>query len=537
MKKEKLVKLNVSSNKHLDVYNSNNKTPIIFNKKINKFNWKPAEYIFNDTGQTRHYPPGAQEWYNSIYTFNKNQIKTLPVLDSTLMKLLKSYFNMAVSDKTLAKGRTVKRFKRFSPRKTFVGRGDLKHTNSKVVITIYHYNTEKIFLLREVKKWYRVFHLAKSIFTIGKTWNRFKERWVTSYYRPFTLNEFAISPSESRVIPKSYPFKIRKNFLTYREAYYLVLTRGINRFIKILKITNEYYIYLSKLVEKNLLKNQEKLIIFKHIMLNLNFSSFKKYPKYFDYYDSALLNYKKKLIKSLFLLRSNMAKSHPLFLKNLGYMIESMYNKKVEFNIVELNQFHLNSDIFTQAVVLKLKNRKNSLYKVLRTSVRKVKLSNTGRYVNQHYEFNKHDLLVNKIRNSYISSMFDHTSNIDPLNKLLLDFYPSCDNLNMEKKDKHRSSKTLLPVSLETYVLKFLKHMKLSGVRIEAKGRLTKRFTASRSVFKLRWKGGLKNVDSSFKGLSTVMLRGIVKSNVQYSLLNSKNRNGAFGIKGWVGSK
>ena len=66
--------------------------------------------------------------------------------------MLKSYFNMAVSDKTLAKGRIVKRFKRFSPRKTFVGRGDLKHTNSKVVITIYHYNTEKIFLLREVKK-------------------------------------------------------------------------------------------------------------------------------------------------------------------------------------------------------------------------------------------------------------------------------------------------------------------------------------------------------------------------------------------------
>jgi hypothetical protein len=77
----------------------------------------------------------------------------------------------------------------------------------------------------------------------------------------------------------------------------------------------------------------------------------------------------------------------------------------------------------------------------------------------------------------------------------------------------------------------------LAGVRIEAKGRLTKRFTASRSVFKMRWKGGLKNVDSSFKGLSAVMLRGIFKSNVQYSLFNSKNRNGAFGVKGWVSNK
>ena len=72
---------------------------------------------------------------------------------------------------------------------------------------------------------------------------------------------------------------------------------------------------------------------------------------------------------------------------------------------------------------------------------------------------------------------------------------------------------------------------------IEAKGRLTRRFTASRSVLKRKWKGGLKNVDSSFRGLSTIMLRGIVKSNLQYSTISSKNRNGAYGVKGWVSSK
>jgi hypothetical protein len=33
------------------------------------------------------------------------------------------------------------------------------------------------------------------------------------------------------------------------------------------------------------------------------------------------------------------------------------------------------------------------------------------------------------------------------------------------------------------------------------------------------------------------MLRGIFKSNVQYSVVNSNNRNGAFGVKGWVSSK
>jgi hypothetical protein len=37
--------------------------------------------------------------------------------------------------------------------------------------------------------------------------------------------------------------------------------------------------------------------------------------------------------------------------------------------------------------------------------------------------------------------------------------------------------------------------------------------------------------------LSTVMLRGDTKSNVEYSMLKSKHRIGAFGIKGWVSSK
>ena len=77
----------------------------------------------------------------------------------------------------------------------------------------------------------------------------------------------------------------------------------------------------------------------------------------------------------------------------------------------------------------------------------------------------------------------------------------------------------------------------MAGIRVEAKGRLTRRFTASRSVFKMKWLGGLKNVDSSFRGLSTIMLRGHVKSNIQYSLLNSNNRNGAYGVKGWVSNK
>ena len=36
-------------------------TPLIFNKKKTHIVSKPLQYINNDTGKTRHYPPGAQE--------------------------------------------------------------------------------------------------------------------------------------------------------------------------------------------------------------------------------------------------------------------------------------------------------------------------------------------------------------------------------------------------------------------------------------------------------------------------------------------
>ena len=62
----------------------------------------------------------------------------------------------------------------------------------------------------------------------------------------------------------------------------------------------------------------------------------------------------------------------------------------------------------------------------------------------------------------------------------------------------------------------------MTGFRLEAKGRLTRRYTASRSVTKIRYKGNLLNIDSSYKGLSTIILKGNLKSNLQYTKSNLK---------------
>ncbi len=78
-----------------------NTEPILFNKKNKIVISKPLTYIESDTGKTRHYTPASQEWYNSIYTYNTNYIRNLPVADKNLMDLLKSYFNAQLNKKLL----------------------------------------------------------------------------------------------------------------------------------------------------------------------------------------------------------------------------------------------------------------------------------------------------------------------------------------------------------------------------------------------------------------------------------------------------
>ncbi len=129
-------------------YKINTNKPTLFNKKSKIVISKPLTYIESDTGKTRHYTPASQEWYNSIYTYNTNYIRNLPVADKNLMDLLKSYFNAQLNKeflKTNIKSLQT-RFKRLSSKRTFVGKGHLKHTNNKVIITFFVYNTEGMFL-------------------------------------------------------------------------------------------------------------------------------------------------------------------------------------------------------------------------------------------------------------------------------------------------------------------------------------------------------------------------------------------------------
>lgn len=168
--------------------------PILFRKNINKIVTKPkCKYIKSDTGRIKHFTPAAQEWHNSIYAYNSNYIKLLPAADKNLFSLLKSYFNFQLKDKLLNKRKRKRahariRYRRLSANKIFVGKGDLKHTSNKVIITFFVYNVEK-----------KVLHLNKQKVTRNLLYpNLMIERFVDlnikghktiTYNRLFSIEE------------------------------------------------------------------------------------------------------------------------------------------------------------------------------------------------------------------------------------------------------------------------------------------------------------------------------------------------------------
>jgi hypothetical protein len=378
---------------------------------------------------------------------------------------------MFVSNKLLKTKRIPIREKRSSLKKIFIGKGDVKHTNTKVTITFYVFNIERTHLIRDYNLAYKSYYAPLK-----------KEKDESHQIVPLkeffnTSNDFKLNyhpMTDINLIPK---FKL----INYYEIYYAMVGSLINKLTTYLKMTVEYYEYLNELVNITILNNDEKFAIFTDKADQFN--SY-KYPEANYYKELAKKNYIKKLTRAWYLLKFNTVKFEQPFILKLKRTVQNLYDKDVEFNIVNLKKMYLNSDIFTQAIALKLRNRENRLYRVLRSSLSRVNLPNVKKITYLQGKPNRDEYLVNKIRNTYINSMLDSDDKVDYLNNLLLNYFPSADSLEVEMANQ-RTTKTRA-ISLKSHIFRHLKHLNLRGIRVEAKGRLTRRFTASRSVFKVR---------------------------------------------------
>lgn len=383
----------------------------------------------------KQFPSAIREWNNSIYVFNKNTLNLIPSATLSAIKLIKNFFNLYNTrvERKLRTKRLLLRLRRLSLNKIFVSNGEFKHTNNKVIITLYIFNRQKRSYINRMKKLHFFFN-----FTAAKKNNIAKK---------------IIKESKLKIL------------------YYL-------------KRAEKSESTLLKFIKKNETKNncKDSTYLNKYIV---NF--YKKYTRKSFIYIKTFFYYKQ-------LLYINRTKYSYTYLKHLKSFLERLYNKNVEFNLVNIKRFYLNSDIMSESISLKLAKNRRKILVYLKDIRKKVKTNK------------KKKLLVEPIREKIFK-----------------------ENINIKEKNFFSNS-----IIKKNIVFSELKYKDVTGFRLEAKGRLTKRFTAARSLSKYIYKGNLLNIDSSHRGLSTTLLKGNVRSNLQYTRLQSKTRIGSFGIKGWV---
>jgi len=189
--------------------------------------------------------------------------------------------------------------------------------------------------------------------------------------------------------------------------------------------------------------------------------------------------------------------------KYLSNLISKFYKKKVIFRIIDLQYLHLNTSILVEYLANKLTNRQ----KVLK----------------------KYKKLLKNIKLPYYNKFFQ----LDKKNKDSLKNYSLLNNLTNVSL-KNLKTKLNLKKKLINKIIILTKYKALVGIRIKIGGRLNRRNVAAKSMVKVGNKGTLKNIDSSFKQLSVVNLRGHVNPNIDYFNFKSKTRNGAYNVKGWI---
>ena len=238
----------------------------------------------------------------------------------------------------------------------------------------------------------------------------------------------------------------------------------------------EYYInkkllYLKKTSLSYLIQQRKLKNLLLDKKLDLNNLDF----KFYDYKYHMKISLAKEIeymnLKQLIFI--NKYKFNNYYLQYLTNLLKKLYKKDIRFNFINVKHPTMNSHIFTEDLTLKIQKNRAHINRHLKNAIKSVKVQ-------------KESLIQN--RDSYLKEI----------------------------------------------VLNNIEYKNVSGVRIEATGRLTKRNAAARSLSKLYFSGSLINLNSSKNRLPVALIRGKFKPNLDYAYLNSKTQIGSFGIKGWI---
>lgn len=427
----------------------------------------------------KYLPAFSKEWKNIIYSFNKNNMKNIAVDSVNINKIIRSYFNLFFKDRKFL-GRTkfmyLKRRRKLL-RRIFVSDANIKYTANKAKITLYTINKEKKALER---KFYKLntkitTKLFRKYFFFHKKKRLLKRVWYSLYkdYEIYDKNFFV-----KDLIHK-------KNYMNYTWKY-------LNTFLKLNRIT-------LKKVWNDLIRDEAK--------------------NYFQY----LRKYS--LLYSLNQFKFNKFR----LLSKLTYLLDNIIGKKIQYNIINLKSITYHPDLFTDLLALKIqKDRLNPRRRMLGV-LHKARLLTRNR-IQERSRIQRSER-IDGFRDKYRDLRIISHIKEENLSSLLTNIL---NNIYKRKNIKNYNHKTK---NIHNLIFNSIGYKHLSGLKLKVSGRLTKRYRADRAIQALKWKGGLKNVDSSFKGLSAVSFRGNTNSNVSYSWSKSKRRIGSFAVKGWIGGK
>jgi hypothetical protein len=172
----------------------------------------------------------------------------------------------------------------------------------------------------------------------------------------------------------------------------------------------------------------------------------------------------------------NLYKFEEKLLFKLNNLIMKYYNKKVEFNIVNLKSVVFNSEFFTKILGLKIKNRKVSILNQMYSILNKVTLPEVSPLKkNSKFKGVNKNLLPNKFLKNDLSSILKE-NNLN-FSQLLNKLYYNVLKNNFFKKNYN---------FIHEIIFNSIKYKNMGGVRLEVKGRLTKRHRADRSIFRVK---------------------------------------------------
>jgi hypothetical protein len=333
-------------------------------------------------------------------------------------------------------------------------------------------------------------NIIKSFYSLfnSELEKKLRTKRLSTKYRKLSLNKIYISNGEfkhtnNKVIINLYIFNRQ------HKNYSIILKKLKSKLVVFFKQSKNIFSSRFNILSKRLL-SLNKMSLFKITNSNTNLRKNYNIKIYLEnYYNKLINNERKKRLLYLYyrqLIYINKSKFTYIYLQYLKEQLSKLYNKDIEFNIINLKRFYLNSYILSDSITRKIRRNRKKTMRYLKTLTNKIKVKTINTYFHKHKKNNKLEEKLNLTTNS---------------NKIIINK---------------------------------LKYKDITGFRVEATGRLTRRNTASRSISKLSYKGNLLNIDSSLKGISSVILKGNLKSNVEHTKLASKSRIGSFGIKGWI---